>query len=115
MADKDIKQRKRRAKAEVEHFAGIIEAEPIGVQIGLITGTLPHTGFQIFRSGERKTLSISPFRLGEQPNVRLGIAMITGAKEAISLHEKVVEEMWQSAVKGQEAARYLRSLINAVD
>ena len=29
-----------------------VEAEPIGVQIGLVPGTLPHTGFQIFRAGD---------------------------------------------------------------
>lgn len=115
ISDKDIRKRQLRARAEVEHFAEIIEAEPIGIQIGLVTGTLPHTGFQIFRSGDRKMLSISPFRLGEQPNVRLGVAMITGTEEAVTLHEKVVDEMWQRAIKGKEAANYLRNLIASVE
>lgn len=114
MTDKDIRPRKLRAKAEIEHFASIIEAEPIGVQIGVVTGTLPHTGFQIFRSGDRKTLSISPFRLGEQPNIRLGVAMITATEEAVSLHEKIVDEMWAGALKGKEAARYLREMVATV-
>lgn len=115
ISDKDIRERRARAKAEVEHFAKIVEAEPIGVQIGLVLGTLPHTGFQIFRSGERKTLSISPFRLGEQPNIHLGVAMITSTAEAISLHERVVDEMWKGALKGKEAATYLRELIASVE
>lgn len=115
ISDKDIRKRQLRARAEVEHFAEIIEAEPIGIQIGLVTGTLPHTGFQIFRSGDRKMLSISPFRLGEQPNVRLGVAMITGTEEAVTLHEKVVDEMWQRAIKGRDAATYLRNLIASVE
>ena len=115
MSDKDIRKRRQRAKAEVEHFATIVEAEPIGVQVGLVTGTLPHAGFQIFRTGDRKTLSISPFRLGEQPNVHLGVAMITEAKEAVTLHEKVVDEMWQSALKGKDASVYLRNLIATVE
>lgn len=115
LSDKDIRKRRRRARAEVEHFADIAEAEPIGVQIGLVTGTLPHAGFQIFRSGKRKTLSMSPFRLGEQPNVHLGVAMITEASEAVALHEKVVDEMWHSALKGKDAAGYLRNLIASVD
>jgi transcriptional regulator with XRE-family HTH domain len=113
LSDKDTQQRKKRAQAEVEHFASIVEAEPIGVQIGLVTGTLPHTGFQIFRSGDHKTLSISPFRLGEQPNVSLGVAMITASEEAVSLHETLLEEMWHTALKGRDAAKYLRDQIRS--
>lgn len=113
--EKEVKTRQQRARAEVEHFAALLESEPIGVQIGLVTGTLPHTGFQIFRNGDSKTLSISPFRLGEQPNIRLGVAMVTSANEAVSLHEKVIEEMWRGALKGKDAATYLRNLITSVE
>jgi transcriptional regulator with XRE-family HTH domain len=113
--EKDVKHRRARAKAEVEHFVALLEREPIGVQIGLVTGTLPHTGFQIFRAGDTKTLSISPFRLGEQPNIRLGVAMITSAEEAVALHEKVVDEMWKHALKGREAATFLKHLIASAE
>jgi hypothetical protein len=41
--------------------------------------------------------------------------MITEAKEAVSLHEKVVDEMWQSALKGKDAAVYLRNLVATVE
>jgi hypothetical protein len=54
---------------------------------------------------------MSPFRLGEQPNVRVGIAMITSAPEAVSLHEDIVQQLWRGALKGKEAADYLRSLL----
>lgn len=111
----EIAERRRRAREEVAHFARLLEDEPIGIQIGVVTGTLPHAGFQIFRSGDRKTLTISPFRLGEQPNVRLGVAMITSTQEAVALHEAIVEELWRDALKGREAAAYLRELIAAVD
>lgn len=114
MAREDLIERQKRAVEEVQHFASIAESEPMGVQIGLITGTLPHTGFQIFRQGDRKTLSISPFRLGEQPNISLGVAMITSTEEAVSLHEQVVDEMWRGALKGKEAAQYLKNLIAQV-
>ena len=77
----------------VEHFANVIEDDAIGVQIGVVTESLPHTHFQIFRMGESKMLTLSPFRLGEQPNIRLGVAMITSAPEAITLHEKAVSEI----------------------
>lgn len=111
----DLDARRTRARKEVLHFINQIESEPIGVQIGLVIGTLPHTSFQIFRNGDRKTLSISPFRLGEQPNIRLGVAMVTNTDEAISLHERVVDQMWSEALKGRDAADYLRGLIKVVD
>jgi len=114
MSEEEMRVRKEHARAEIEHFAHLMEAEPMGIQIGLVTGTLPHTGFQIFRSGDRKTLSISPFRLGEQPNIRLGVAMITENHEAVSLHEAVVDEMWRTALKGREAAAYLRNMIASI-
>jgi transcriptional regulator with XRE-family HTH domain len=104
-------KRRALARAEVEHFANVIEEESIGIQIGLVTATLPHTGFQIFRQANQKTLTISPFRLGEQPNIRVGVAMITSAPEALALHERTVKEMWRSALKGPAAARYLRDLL----
>ncbi len=105
------RERRALARAEVEHFARIMEREPIGVQIGIVPETLPHTGFQIFRQPDRQLLSLSPFRLGEEPNVRVGVAMITSAPEALALHHKQAEGMWQHALKGREAAGYLRDLI----
>lgn len=106
-------QRERRelARAEVAHFAAVAENEPMGVQIGIVSDTLPHTGFQIFRQPDRQVLVLSPFRLGEQPNVRVGVAMITSAPEALSLHQKAVESMWRRALKGAAAADFLRQAI----
>jgi hypothetical protein len=103
--------RRARARAEAEHLAGMMADAPIGVQIGIVPGTLPHMSFQIFRQPDRKILALSPFRLGEQPNVLGGIAMITSAPEALSLHERAVEDMWRRALKGQAAADFLRGLI----
>jgi hypothetical protein len=55
-------------------------------------------------------LSLSPFRLGEEPNVRVGVAMITSAPEALALHQRAAEGMWVRALKGTAAAGYLREL-----
>jgi transcriptional regulator with XRE-family HTH domain len=103
--------RRALARAEAEHLCGVMEQEPIGVQIGIIPGTLPHGSFQIFRQPDRKILAMSPYRLGEQPNVLGGIAMITSAPEALNLHERTAEDMWRRALKGLTGADYLRGLI----
>ena len=105
------KRRRQLAAREVERAVGIMEAEPIGVQIGIVRDTLPHASFQIFRQPDRPVLAVSPFRLGEQPNVRVGVAMITSAPEAISLHEQTAEELWSRALKGKEAAAFARAVI----
>ncbi len=105
------RERRQLARAEVEHFARLIEEDPIGVQIGIVPETLSHTGFQIFRQPDRQVLTTSPFRLGEHPNVRVGVAMITSAPEALALHHKVVAQMWRSALKGKEASQFLRGLL----
>jgi transcriptional regulator with XRE-family HTH domain len=110
LPDEVRRERRALARAEVEHFAKIMEAEPIGVQIGVVPETLPHTGFQIFRQPDRQILALSPFRLGEEPNVRVGVAMITSAPEALALHHRAAEGMWARAIKGRDAARYLRQL-----
>ena len=106
-----LAERRRRALGEAEHLMTLMEEEPIGVQIGIVPGALPHNSFQIFRQADRKVLTLSPFRLGEQPNVHSGIAMITSAPEALELHERTVEDMWRRAHKGQAAAKYMRRLI----
>jgi transcriptional regulator with XRE-family HTH domain len=104
-------RRRRLAAEEAERVAAILEDEPIGVQIGIVRDTLPHASFQIFRQPDRPVLAVSPFRLGEQPNVRVGVAMITSAPEAIALHEKTAEDLWRHALKGREAADFVRKQI----
>jgi hypothetical protein len=54
---------------------------------------------------------LSPFRLGSEPNVRVGVAMITSAPDALAFHEAAINEMWTRALKGQAAANLVRHLI----
>lgn len=106
-----LQKRKALARAEIEHFADLIDEHPIGVQIGIVTDTLPHTGFQLFRQPDRKLLILSPFRLGSEPNVSVGVAMITSAPDALKLHEKSINEMWGRALKGHSASACLRHFL----
>ncbi len=107
------RERRALAREEMAHFARVIEDAEIGIQIGIVPETLPHTGFQIFRQPNRQILTISPFRLGEHPNVRVGVAMITSAPEALALHRKTFNEMWKRSMKGGEAVRFLRGLLDS--
>jgi transcriptional regulator with XRE-family HTH domain len=112
----DLPERVRRerqslARAEAEHFVGLMEDEPIGVQIGIVPDTLPHASFQMFRQPDRQVLALSPFRLGEQPNIRVGVAMITSAPEALALHEKMAKDLWRRALKGDAAVRLMREMM----
>jgi hypothetical protein len=106
------RQRRALARAEAEHFTALMENEPIGVQIGIVLDTLPHTSFQIFRQPDRQILALSPFRLGEEPNIRVGVAMITSAPEALALHERVAKDLWSSALKGPAAVRFMRAMMD---
>ncbi len=106
-----LAERRARARAEAEHLTRLMADEPIGIQIGVVPGTLPHSSFQIFRQPDRKILALSPFRLGEQPNVLGGIAMITSAPEALTLHERAVQDMWRRALKGPAAAEFMLDLM----
>jgi hypothetical protein len=92
-----------------------MEEEPIGVQIGIVLDTLPHTSFQIFRQPDRRILALSPFRLGEEPNIRVGVAMITSAPEALALHEKMARDLWASALKGPAAVRFMRAMMDKIE
>lgn len=108
------RERRALARAEAEHFTALMENEPIGVQIGIVLDTLPHTSFQIFRQPDRQILALSPFRLGEEPNIRVGVAMITSAPEALALHERMARELWASALKGPTAVRFMRAMMEKI-
>ncbi|NKB22783.1 MAG: helix-turn-helix domain-containing protein [Alphaproteobacteria bacterium] len=104
-------KRRERSVEEMERVAKYMEDEPIGVQIGIVEDTLPRTSFQIFRQPDRLVLAVSPYRLGENPNIRVGVGMITSAPEAIELHEQTAENLWKRALKGRDAADFIRKTI----
>jgi len=114
----DLPERLRRhcrdvAAAEIEHIVSLIEAEPIGVQFGLLTGADPTGAFAIFRGRERTTLALNPFRLDVHPSEQPGVAMITTADEPVGAHQRAAEILWQDAVKGTAAATRLKDMVAA--
>ncbi len=106
-----VNKRRMQARREAEYILTMLREQPIGIQIGIVREPVPATSFQIFRQQDRSVLAISPFRLGEQPNIRVGVALITSAPEAMTLHEDIAEGLWADALKGDEAASYLETMI----
>ncbi len=49
--------------------------------------------------------------MGENPNLRGGVGMITSAAEAINLHEQAAENLWKRALRGKEAGEFTRKAI----
>jgi transcriptional regulator with XRE-family HTH domain len=115
LPEKTRSSRRELARAEAEHFTRLMAEEPIGVQIGIVPDTLPHASFQIFRQPDRHVLALSPFRLGEEPNIRVGVAMITSAPDALALHDKMVKDLWSRALKGPAAVRFMREATQRAD
>jgi transcriptional regulator with XRE-family HTH domain len=101
------------ARTEMENIANLMEAEPMGLQFGLLSGGEPSGQFQILRARDRAMLAINPFRSDTFPHQQAGVAMITGADEAVAAHQRVAESMWREAVKGPAAAQELRALLAA--
>jgi hypothetical protein len=93
------------------HIAALMEAEPMGLQFGLVQGPELSGGFEIMRTRDRATLAMNPFAADANPSGAPGVAMITAADEAISAHQRVAEAHWREALKGAAAAAEVRAMI----
>jgi transcriptional regulator with XRE-family HTH domain len=101
------------AETEIENMAALMEAEPMGLQFGLLTGAEPTSHFMVLRARDRVSLGINPFRPDAQPAGQTGVAMVTGADEAIAAHQRIAEASWREALKGAAGASRLRELLGA--
>ena len=99
------------AAAEIGNIASLMDAEPMGLQFGLLPDGASTSEFSIIRAGDRATLAVNPFRADGLPTSQTGVAMITGADEAVSAHQRVAEAMWRDSLKGKLAAARLRELL----
>ena len=97
----------------MRHIARLLREPPIGVQVGVVVDSSPGSSFQIFRhasgGGGRTRVAVSPFRLGVFANVRLGVATITAAPEAVRLHEEMTDALWARSLKGDRAAELVEN------
>jgi hypothetical protein len=103
--------RRQAARDEVGRLADLVERHPIGVQIGIVEEMPPSQTFQVFERSRGASVTLSPYRLGDQPNISAGIAMVTSAPEAVSLFKETISRQWERAHKGQRAADILRAIL----
>jgi transcriptional regulator with XRE-family HTH domain len=113
LPESEVATRRLAARAEVENLMNLLDGEPMGIQIALLEDTLPNITFQLFRNKEETCLGLSPFRLGgELPNIRFGLAMVTSDRPAVELYEKLADDLWRRAYKGNDAVKLLRAAID---
>ena len=101
------------AASEVENIAKLMESEPMGLQFGLLAGAEPTASFGILRARDRASLAVNPFRPDSHPSNQTGVAMITGADEAVAAHQRVAEASWRDSIKGPAGAARLRQIIGS--
>ena len=93
-------------------MAALMEAEPMGLQFGLLTGP---SRARRSRSCARATGSAwrSTRSARTRTGAQTGVAMITAADDAMAAHQRVAEASWRDAVKGPAGAARLRELAAA--
>ena len=105
-------ERKLAARREVAHIVDFLKSNPLGIRIGIVSDNMPSETFQIFEEAEEASVAVSPFRLGELPNIRTGIATITTAPDAVNMYRAMIDRLWTGAAKGKEGAELLQNLLD---
>ncbi|MBN8890394.1 MAG: transcriptional regulator [Rhodospirillales bacterium 70-18] len=113
LSERTIRLCREVAAAEVAHIAALMEAEPMGLQFGLLLATEPTARFKILRARDRASLAANPFPTDTPPGAAPGVAMITAADEAIAVHQRAAETLWREAIKGPAAAARVRQALAA--
>lgn len=104
-------ERRRAARSEVARLVDVLARQPLGVQVGVVEDMPPSQTFQVFETRSGSVVTLSPYRLGDQPNISSGIAMITSAPEAVRLFKDNIARQWDRAHKGESGARILRQIL----
>ena len=105
-------ERREAARYEIDRLADLMVRQPIGIQVGIVEEMPPSQTFQVFERPGQTTVTLSPYRLGDQPNINSGIAMVTSAPEAVRLFKQTIADQWSRAHKGESGASILRSILD---
>lgn len=107
----NLAERQAAARAEIRNIVRMLREQPIGVQIGVVIDSMPGASFQIFKRADKAQVAVSPFRLGSFANIRVGVATITAAAEAVQLYGGITEQLWRRSLKGDQAADFIEKTI----
>jgi transcriptional regulator with XRE-family HTH domain len=110
LPEAEARDRRMAARHEIERLAAIMRRQPIGLQIGVIEDMQPNQTFQVFERLDRTSVTLSPYRLGDQPSIT-GIAMVTSAPEAVGLFKQIISDQWTRAHKGESGASILEAIL----
>ncbi len=103
------------ARVEVLRMADIMEAEPMGLQFGLLHTAEPSSRFVVLRSRDRASVAINPFSPDSTAHLPAGVAMVTAADEAVAAHQRVADAQWGEALKGAAGAARVRQIVREFD
>ena len=106
-----MRERRALARREVERLVDIVRKQPIGTQIGVVENFAPEQTFQVFEKNDSTFVTISPYRLGDHPNISAGIAMVTSAPEAVSMFRDIITNQWNHAHKGESGAKMIEVIL----
>lgn len=101
------------ARKEVYHLIELIEQQTYSPTIAITEHAIPSIAFQLFYQNENPiSLAMSPFRLGELPNVTTGIASITSSDDAIKRYRLLFDKLWQNSAKDKQAIELLKATLD---
>jgi transcriptional regulator with XRE-family HTH domain len=106
-----VKKRRALARREVERVVEIFRKQPIGTQIGVVDHFAAEQTFQVFEKTDATFVSMSPYRLGDHPNISAGIAMVTSAPEAVTMFRATIADQWNRAQKGESGAKKIEAIL----
>jgi transcriptional regulator with XRE-family HTH domain len=107
----NLAERQKAARDEIENIVHMLREQPIGVQIGVVIDSMPGASFQIFKRADKAQVAVSPFRLGSFANIRVGVATITAAAEAVQLYGGMTDRLWRRSLKGDQAADFIEKTV----
>lgn len=105
----NIKKRREIARVEIENIVQLLRNQPIGVQLGVVVDSMPGASLQIFKQGRKKSVAVSPYRLGAFANIRLGVATISSSPDATELYQAETNQLWSRSLKGDQAADFIEN------
>ena len=99
------------ARREIENLISIVDSNNDHPNIYLIDEALPSATFQIFEQKTTSYVAVSPYRLGELPNLHVGIASVTSSAQAVEMYKAMSTDLVSRAYSGREATKKLQQLL----